>query len=271
MDEQDKELAQRDAASSEPAEWAIPTGAPEEFGFPAKSTLPQRQCWQNQERFLAAFRQCCRIGEAAEAVGLTYWAVRRWVDADLYSFKKRFENAVGAFLEKLEAEAYRRGVEGIDHPVIHKGVITNTYKQYSDNLLMFRMKKLDPNYRDNPRIPTGEPQVQITRVTVVLDRGPDAEGQSRLVEETSYRVLSPPGCSVFVFSRRNWLWALRTVDGLKPWAITSALDSPRASRDRISSIMPFFVMASSTFKISLLARWGHNRQPTKAGRPRFVV
>ena len=40
---------------------------------------------------------------------------------------------------------------------------------------------------DKPR----DPQVQITRVTVVLDRGPDAEGESRLVEETTYRELPP--------------------------------------------------------------------------------
>ena len=70
-------------------EWLVPTGAPEEFGFPEKSTLQQRQCWQNQERFLAAFRECCRIGDAAEAVGLTRWAVERWDAKDLYGFKKR--------------------------------------------------------------------------------------------------------------------------------------------------------------------------------------
>ena len=40
-------------------------------------------------------------------------------------------------------------MEGVDHPVIFKGEITDTYKTYSDNLLLFRMNKLDPSYREN--------------------------------------------------------------------------------------------------------------------------
>lgn len=45
------------------ADLAIATGAPEEFGFPEKATLQQRQCWQHQEQFLRAFTKCYRIGE----------------------------------------------------------------------------------------------------------------------------------------------------------------------------------------------------------------
>ena len=37
-----------------------------------------------------------------------------------------------------------------------------------------------------------EPQVTITRVTVVLDRGPDAEGNPQIVEATEYRELPTP-------------------------------------------------------------------------------
>ena len=174
-------------------EWVIPTGAPEEFGFPTKSTLQQRQCWQNQERFLAAFRQCCRIGEAAEAVGLTRWAVERWGSTDLYGFKKRMAMAEGAFLEKLKAEADRRALEGIDHPVIHQGVITDTYKQYSDNLLMFRMKRLQPEYRDSYQAPSTDQQVPVTQIIINLAPGvkmPDSQPTTELQSpsvEAEYR------------------------------------------------------------------------------------
>ena len=116
-------------------EWAIePVGSPEEFGFPEKSTLQQRQCWQNQERFLEAFAHCSRICEAAETVGLTYWAVARWQREDLYSFKKRMGMAEQVYVEKLEAEADRRGVEGIEKPIYYKGERVDTVQEYSDNL-----------------------------------------------------------------------------------------------------------------------------------------
>ena len=104
----------------------IESGAPEEFGFPEKSTLQQRQCWQNQERFLAAFAQCSRICEAAETVGLTYWAIARWQRTDVYSFKKRMAAAEQRYVEKLEGEADRRGVEGIEKPIYYKGERVDT-------------------------------------------------------------------------------------------------------------------------------------------------
>ncbi len=82
-------LARAQDVDTEP-EWAIePVGSPEEFGFPEKSTLQQRECWRNQERFLAAFRGCCRISDASKAVGLTAWAVERWKRTDIYGFNKR--------------------------------------------------------------------------------------------------------------------------------------------------------------------------------------
>ena len=169
-------------------EWAIePVGSPEEFGFPEKSTLQQRECWRNQERFLAAFRECCRIGDAAEAIGLTRWAVERWGAKDLYGFKKRMAAAEQGYLEKLEAEADRRGVEGIDHPVIHQGKITATYKQYSDNLLMFRMKRLQPEYRDNY---SDKPESGATPVTqIIINLAPRVEKLEQVVEATEYREL----------------------------------------------------------------------------------
>ena len=52
-------------------------------------------------------------------------------------------------IEEMEIEMDRRGLEGVDHPVICQGKITDTYKQFSDNLLVFRAKKLDPSYREN--------------------------------------------------------------------------------------------------------------------------
>lgn len=50
-------------------------------------------------------------------------------------------------------EADRCAVEGVDHPVTHQSKVTAHYKEYSDNLLMFRLKALAPEkYRDNQKV-----------------------------------------------------------------------------------------------------------------------
>ena len=91
-------------------------------------------------------------------------------------FQKRFEIAQSRFLEKMGREADRRGMEGVDHPVVYKGEITTTYKDYSDNLLMFRMKKLDPSYRENYTI-----NIDTNPTRDLLDRLRQL-GQPRVVE-----------------------------------------------------------------------------------------
>ena len=122
---------------------------PEDFGFPASPNLQQRECWRNQERFLEAFAHCCRIGEAAETVGLTRSAVERWQRTDVYGFLKRLEAAEGLYVETLEAEIDRRAFKGVDKPVFYKGKQVATVKEYSELLAMFRLKKLRPEYRDS--------------------------------------------------------------------------------------------------------------------------
>ena len=152
-------------------EWLVPTGAPEEFGFPKKATLQQRECWRNQERFLEAFAHCSRICEAAATVGLTYWAVARWQREDLYSFVKRMAAAEQVYVEKLEAEADRRGIEGIEKPIYYKGERVDTVQEYSDNLLMFRTKKLRPEYRDNYSNPADKFIPTVTQINIIMPPG----------------------------------------------------------------------------------------------------
>lgn len=159
----------------ETTELDIPTGGPEDFGFPANPTMQQTQCWHNQERVLGAIQRTGTMHSAAIAAGLTVWAVDRWVTTDLYSFKKRREAALRVYDDMLDAEIDRRAVGGIDKPLQYKGQITRdsegnpvTVKEYSDNLLMFRRKQRDPSYRDNytTEITTNKTDIRITKITV---------------------------------------------------------------------------------------------------------
>ena len=167
--------------------------SPEEWGFPSDASVQQRAAWHNQERFLAEFARSGRAYRSAETIGLTPQAYQRWMSIDLFGFKKRLYLAEQQYLEKLEAEADRRAVEGTDHPVIYKGEITATYKEYSDNLLMFRMKKLDPQYKDNYAPIGGVTKVQVTQIIINAPPGASSITLPVIDAEVHDALDAPPG------------------------------------------------------------------------------
>ena len=89
----------------------------------------------------------------------------------MHGFKKRRALADRSASAVVEAEVHRRAIEGIDHQVIYKGEITDTYKEYSDNLLMFRAKRLDPSYRDNYSNTTKQDTPIVTQINIILPPG----------------------------------------------------------------------------------------------------
>lgn len=159
-----------------------PVGSPEEFGFPVKPNAAQVRCWANQELFLDAWARTGSIGVGVP--NAEYWGAK-----DTYGFKKRKAWALQAFMGKVEAEIDRRAIDGTDRPVIYKGEITTTYKEYSDNLLMFRAKKLDPSYRDNHDDRTRENIPAKTVINIIVPPGAEpppqqvVEGEAKLVPE----------------------------------------------------------------------------------------
>lgn len=63
-----------------------------------------------------------------------------WAEAD--------EIGIQVQLSALEDECDRRAVNGALHNIVKDGKESVKIMRYSDALLMFRMKKLDPSYRD---------------------------------------------------------------------------------------------------------------------------
>ena len=108
-----------------------------------------RKRWDKQGVLLETYAHSGKEMAGCLAAGVNIRTHNRWLEENRYGYHERFQLANKVYVGLMEAEADRRAIEGIDHPVIHQGKITATYKQYSDNLLMFRMKKLDPAYRDN--------------------------------------------------------------------------------------------------------------------------
>lgn len=97
----------------------------------------------------------CYVEKACGAVGVTRPAVSHWRDTD-----EEFAAAMDAIkdrrVEIMEEELDRRAFQGVDKPIYYKGERVDTVKEYSDNLLMFRLKALKPEtYRDGPKAGKG--------------------------------------------------------------------------------------------------------------------
>jgi len=83
-------------------------------------------------------------------------------------------------LDEVQREVRRRGLEGLEEPLVYQGRLTgDTVRRWSDNLLMFWAKYLDPRFRDNyPAIDirsTGPTSVKI----VLAGSADDTDGESR--------------------------------------------------------------------------------------------
>jgi len=128
-----------------------------------------------KKRFLCYWYMACRES------GVPVHTAESWDFHDRHGFKKRRALADRSALGVVEAEVHRRAIEGIDHPVIHQGVITDTYKTYSDNLLMFRAKRLDPSYRDNHDDRARENIPAQTVINIIVP--PGAEPPQQVVRE----------------------------------------------------------------------------------------
>jgi hypothetical protein len=140
----------------------------------------------DQKRWLLAFSETGNALAACDRTGVSRWRIyQNWFKEP--EFQEQFKLAELQHLTRMEIEADRRAMEGVDHPVIHQGVITTTYKEKSDTLLMFRMKKLDPSYRENANQLTinNTNQVEVRAIEVRLavqssqEVAPAIEGESR--------------------------------------------------------------------------------------------
>jgi hypothetical protein len=143
-----KQLANNTKASdellpvaAETPEWALgPTGAAEEFGFPTNYGLREKQTWMRQEAFLKQYSERGKLIRAAEAAGMTIWAVEYWQKQDLYQFNRRLEVAHARYSESIEQMIDDR----LQHPEGNRG---------SDPLLMFKQKAENPSkYREDVKV-----------------------------------------------------------------------------------------------------------------------
>ena len=89
-----------------------------------------------------------RVKEACTELKISYDTFKTWRRRDPL-FAEAYIQAKEDTLALLEDEIVRRAIYGTEEPVYFKGQECGRVTKYSDNLLMFLTKKLDPSYKDN--------------------------------------------------------------------------------------------------------------------------
>ncbi|MGE4442718.1 MAG: hypothetical protein AB7D27_14695 [Desulfomicrobium sp.] len=127
-------------------------------GIPEKFTADKRSV------FLAALAKHGFVARAAAEAGVHRSTVLRAKDADK-AFSKAWEEAKDEYTERLEQEADRRAYKGMSKPIFYKGKKCGVIREFSDTLLIFRLKALKPEvYKDRSETNhTGNVTVEIVR------------------------------------------------------------------------------------------------------------
>ena len=94
--------------------------------------------------FLAALAHTGNITEAADITHISRSAHYQWLEADPV-YAAAYKDAMEQAAQRLEAEARRRAVEGVEEPVFYQGKQCGAIRRYSDALLMFLLKGVMPD------------------------------------------------------------------------------------------------------------------------------
>jgi hypothetical protein len=113
----------------------------------------------NQTAFLSALSQLGNLTAAAEAAKISRQQHYRWLEEDGRDYADRYGAAMQEACDRLESEARRRAVEGVDRPVYQGGKKVGAIREYSDTLLIFLMKGAMPHkYRERVDITKSIPE-----------------------------------------------------------------------------------------------------------------
>lgn len=100
-----------------------------------------------RETFLNVLRATCNVSDAARTAGIGRTTAYEWRSEP--AFAQAWDDAEDEAKDALEREAWRRGVEGCDKPIVYKGKVTGKFKEYSDRMLELLLKAHRPEkYRE---------------------------------------------------------------------------------------------------------------------------
>ena len=104
-----------------------------------------------REKFLNSLSRGLSVSDAAALVGATRQAFYLLRQRDP-AFSQAWDAALDEGSDRLEDEARRRAVDGIDCPIFYRGEVVGYVPRYSDTLLMFLLRARRPEkYRERPQ------------------------------------------------------------------------------------------------------------------------
>lgn len=106
----------------------------------AARTFPRKQ----RSAFLESLALHGNVTQAAHHAGLGRWKVYELRKQDA-EFAREWEEALRESEDRLEAEAVRRAVDGVEEPYFYQGEQRGASRKYSDQLLMFLLKSRRPD------------------------------------------------------------------------------------------------------------------------------
>jgi hypothetical protein len=166
--------------------------------------LPDESPWEGVDNprkraFLTALAELGTRVAAADAAGVhrTVLYTRTWAEDE--AFQRALKVADRLAADRLEAEAYRRAVHGVERPAgWYRGKPGGMVREYSDNLLMFKLKgALPEKYAARLELKGGLANIDVSQL-------PDAALERLLAGEHPLSVLAslaeppalPPGRDV---------------------------------------------------------------------------
>jgi hypothetical protein len=123
--------------------------------------IPDAERKAAKETFLAEFRISANVTIAACKANISRQTVYTWLEQD-EAFSLRYRQAEAESTERLEAEAWRRAVEGVEEPIVSSGKLVYgedgqplTVRKYSDTVLLALLKARKPErYKDRVDVTT---------------------------------------------------------------------------------------------------------------------
>jgi len=107
---------------------------------------------KRRQEFIAALEEHATVLHACRIVGVSRNCVYQWRQRD-EQFALAWADAEERVIERMEREALRRGVDGVERDVYHQGIVVGQERQFSDVLLIFMLKSKRPaTYRENVKV-----------------------------------------------------------------------------------------------------------------------
>lgn len=106
---------------------------------------------KKRKAFIASLAENGQVMEAAKAVGYATTQHLHKLRREDEAFAEEWDGALMSAGDLLKDEAVRRARDGVMEPDYYKGEVVGYTLKFSDTLLMFMIKQIDPSFRDTGR------------------------------------------------------------------------------------------------------------------------